>query len=328
MKRRKFITLIGGAAAASSVSWPFVGRAQQPAMPVIGFLHHASPNQFAILSVAFRQGLKEAGFVDGQNVAIEYRWAEDHRDRLPALAADLVRRRVAVIVVNTPSMAAAKAATATIPIVFVSANDPIAAGLVASFNRPGGNATGVYFLIAALEAKRLELLRELMPKTSLIAALVNPDFPSAESQSREMQEAARTLGFDLLIVKASTESELDTAFATFVRERAGALAVASDGFFFFRRDRIAALAASHGLPTIFPQREATVAGGLMSYWNERTRRLSPGRHLRRPHPQRREVRRPASATVGEGRAGHQYEDREGARSDLPALATRPRRRGD
>jgi putative tryptophan/tyrosine transport system substrate-binding protein len=179
--------------------------------------------------------------------------------------ADLVRRQVAVIVVNTPSMAAVKAATATIPIVFVSADDPVAAGLAASFNRPGGNATGVYFLITALEGKRLELLRELVPKAPLIAALVNPNFPSAESQSREMQEAARALGFPLLIVRASTESELDAAFATLIRERAGALAVASDGFFFFRRERIAAFAASHGLPTIFPQREAAVAGGLMSY---------------------------------------------------------------
>jgi putative tryptophan/tyrosine transport system substrate-binding protein len=261
LRRRQFITLLGGTAA----TWPLAARAQQAAMPVIGFLHHAWPDQFAILGVAFRQGLKEAGFVDGQNVAIEYRWAEDHRDRLPTLAADLVRRQVAVIVVNTPSMVAAKAATATIPIVFVSADDPVAAGLAASFNRPGGNATGVYFLIAALEGKRLELLRELAPKTSLIAALVNPDFPSAEFQSREMQEAARALGFHLLIVKASTESELDTAFATLVRERVGALAVASDGFFFFRRERIAALAASHGLPSIFPQREAAIAGGLMSY---------------------------------------------------------------
>jgi putative tryptophan/tyrosine transport system substrate-binding protein len=261
MRRRQFITLLGGAAAA----WPLAARAQRPAMPVIGFLHHAWPDQFAILGVAFRQGLKEAGFVEGQNVAIEYRWAEDHHDRLPSLAADLVRRQVAVIVVNTPSMAAAKAATATIPIVFVSADDPVAAGLAASFNRPGGNATGVYFLITALEGKRLELLRELAPKTSLIAALVNPDFPSAESQSREMQQAARALGFQLLIVKAGTESELDTAFVTLVRERVGALAVASDGFFFFRRERITAFAAAHRLPTIFPQREAAVAGGLMSY---------------------------------------------------------------
>jgi putative ABC transport system substrate-binding protein len=206
LRRRQFITLFGGATAA----WPLATRAQQPTMPVVGFLHHAAPDVAAALRAAFRQGLKEAGFVDGQNVAIEYRWAEDHRDRLPTLAADLVRRQVAVIVVNTPSMAAAKAATATIPIVFVSADDPLAAGLVASFNRPGGNATGVYFLITALEGKRLELLRELAPKTSLIAALVNPDFPRAESQSREMQEAARALGFQLLIVKARTERASST----------------------------------------------------------------------------------------------------------------------
>jgi putative tryptophan/tyrosine transport system substrate-binding protein len=178
---------------------------------------------------------------------------------------DLVRRQVAVIVANTPSMQAAKAATTTIPIVFVSAEDPVALGLVASFNRPGGNATGIYFLTAALEAKRAELLHELVPKAAAIALLVDPNFPGAETQSREMQETARSLGVNHLILKAGTESELDAAFAALVRERVGALAVAASGFFFFRREQLVALAARHGVPAVYPWREAAAAGGLMSY---------------------------------------------------------------
>ena len=259
MKRREFITLIGGAIA----EWPLAARAQQPAMPVIGFLHHASPDVAAMVGAAFRQGLREAGFVDGQNVRIEYRWAEERYDRLPEFAADLVRRDVAVIVTNTPTMQAAKGATSTIPIVFVSADDPIPLGLVASFNRPGGNATGIYFLIATLEGKRAELLHELVPTAAKIGLLVDPNFPSAESQSREMQEAARSLGFNLLIERAGTPRDIDTAFATLVRERAGALAVAASRFFFFHRDQL--VAAHHGMPVVYPWRDAAVAGGLMSY---------------------------------------------------------------
>ena len=259
-RRRQFITLLGGAA-----TWPLAARAQQAAMPVIGFLHHASPDVAAMVGAAFRQGLREAGFVDGQNVRIEYRWAEERYDRLPEFAADLVRRDVAVIVTNTPTMQAAKAATSTIPIVFVSADDPIPLGLVASFNRPAGNATGIYFLIATLEGKRAELLHELVPTAAKIGLLVDPNFPSAESQSREMQEAARSLGFNLLIERAGTPRDIDTAFATLVRERAGALAVAASGFFFFHRDQLVALAAHHGMPVVYPWRDAAVAGGLMSY---------------------------------------------------------------
>jgi putative tryptophan/tyrosine transport system substrate-binding protein len=224
MNRREFIAGLGSAAA-----WPVVARAQQP-MPVIGFLHFASPDVVAPLDNAFRQGLKEMGFVVGENVRIEYRWAEDHSDRLQALAADLVRRDVAVIFTSTPSMQAAKAATATIPIIFASADDPVALGLVASFNRPGGNATGVYFLIAALEAKRAEIVHELVPKATTIALLVDPNHPSAEAQTREMEEAIRSFGLNLLILKAGTESDLDVAFATIDRERAGGLAVAASGF--------------------------------------------------------------------------------------------------
>jgi putative ABC transport system substrate-binding protein len=258
--RRQFITLLGGAA-----TWPLVAHAQQPAMPVIGFLHHASPDVAAGLAAAFRQGLKETGFVEGQNVRIEYRWAQGRYDLLPELAADLVRREVAVIMTNTPTSQVAKAATSTIPIVFASADDPIPLGLVASFNRPGGNATGIYFLIAALEGKRVEFLHEVVPKPGTIALLVDPNFPSAATQTLAMRQAARSLGLNLLVVTAGTERDIDTAFATLVRERAGALAVAASGFFFFHREQLVALAAHHGMPVVYPWRDAAAAGGLMSY---------------------------------------------------------------
>jgi putative ABC transport system substrate-binding protein len=258
--RRQFITLLGGAA-----TWPLVAHAQQPAMPVIGFLHHASPDVAAGLAAAFRQGLKETGFVEGQNVRIEYRWAQGRYDLLPELAADLVRREVAVIMTNTPTSQVAKAATSTIPIVFASADDPIPLGLVASFNRPGGNATGIYFLIAALEGKRVEFLHEVVPKPGTIALLVDPNFPSAAAQTLAMRQAARSLGLNLLVVTAGTERDIDTAFATLVREGAGALAVAASGFFFFHREQLVALAAHHGMPVVYPWRDAAAAGGLMSY---------------------------------------------------------------
>jgi len=258
--RRQFITLLGGAA-----TWPLVAHAQQPAMPVIGFLHHASPDVAAGLAAAFRQGLKETGFVEGQNVRIEYRWAQGRYDLLPELAADLVRREVAVIMTNTPTSQVAKAATSTIPIVFASADDPIPLGLVASFNRPGGNATGIYFLIAALEGKRVEFLHEVVPKPGTIALLVDPNFPSAATQTLAMRQAARSLGLNLLVVTAGTERDIDTAFATLVREGAGALAVAASGFFFFHREQLVALAAHHGMPVVYPWRDAAAAGGLMSY---------------------------------------------------------------
>jgi putative ABC transport system substrate-binding protein len=202
--RRQFITLLGGAA-----TWPLVANAQQPAMPVIGFLHHASPDVAAGLAAAFRQGLKETGFVEGQNVRIEYRWAQGRYDLLPELAADLVRREVAVIMTNTPTSQVAKAATSTIPIVFASADDPIPLGLVASFNRPGGNATGIYFLIAALEGKRVEFLHEVVPKAGTIALLVDPNFPSAATQTLAMRQAARSLGLNLLVVTAGTERDIE-----------------------------------------------------------------------------------------------------------------------
>jgi putative ABC transport system substrate-binding protein len=260
VRRRQFITALGGA-----LAWPLAARAQQAAMPVVGFLNSASPDAFTRTLPAFRQGLDATGYVEGRNVAIEYRWAESQNDRLPELAADLARRQVAVIVANTPSMLPAKAATATIPIVFVSADDPVAMGLANSFNRPGGNATGVYFLLAALEAKRAELLHEVVPSSTTIALLVDPNFPSAETQSREMHEAAHSLGLDLLVLKAGTEHDLDTAFAALVREHVGALAIAATGFYFFRRGQLIALAARHAVPAVYPRREAVMDGGLMSY---------------------------------------------------------------
>jgi ABC-type uncharacterized transport system substrate-binding protein len=262
MRRRKFIALLSGAAA-----WPVVARAQQPAMPVIGCLNSAAAAPIAHLLAAFRRGLGETGFIEGQNVAIEYRLAEGQYDRLPALAADLVNRRVSVIAVGggTVSALAAKASTATIPIVFISDSDPVKIGLVASINRPGGNVTGIHQLTAGLEAKRIGLLHELVPGATTIAVLVNPNYTDAEAQIREVQEAARTLGLQLQVLRASRESDFDAAFAAVIAQRASALLIASDPFLFSRRNQLVALAARHAIPAIYQFRECAAIGGLMSY---------------------------------------------------------------
>ena len=262
MKRREFITLIGGAAA----TWPLAAKAQPAAMPVIGFLNGGSPEPFADYVAAFRQGLGETGFAEGRNVAIEYRWAEGQTDRLPALAADLVRRQVGVIAAagSAPALAA-KTATATIPIVFSGGGDPVRLGLADSLSRPGGNATGVNMFSTSLEPKRLGLLREIVPNAALIAVLVNPTGPNSEAQSRDVQEAARAVGQKIHILHASSEGELDTSFATVTQLRAAALLTGSDFFFNSRRDHIVALAARHAIPAIYEWREFAAAGGLMSY---------------------------------------------------------------
>ena len=261
MKRRQFITLLGGAAA-----WPLAARAQRAAMPVIGFLRSTSLADAAHLVGAFRRGLKETGFVEGQNVAIEYRSAEDQGDRLPVLVADLVRRKVAVIVGNTPSVLAAKAATTTVPIVFASGDDPVKDGLVASLSRPGGNVTGVSFLNSVLAAKRLELLHQIAPNATIIAAMLEKPVSSGlEAERRDLLVAAQAIGQQLIVLDVSSDREIETAFTTLVQRGAGAVFVGTGAFMNSQRERIVALAARHGVPAIYNWREAVAAGGLMSY---------------------------------------------------------------
>ena len=263
MIRREFITLLSGAAAA----WPLAARAQQPAVPVIGFLNPASPDGFADRLRGFRQGLKDTGYVEGENVTIEYRWAENHIERLPSLAADLVRRQVNLIAAfagDIPALAA-KAATTTIPIVFLNGADPVKSGLVASLNRPGGNVTGISLLAGTVNAKRLELIHELVPRVATVAVLNNPIVTEAETRLRDLQEAARTLGLRLLFQTVGSERELDAAFATIAEQKAGALFVDGNPFFVSRRDQLIGLAARQALPTMYFEREFAAAGGLMSY---------------------------------------------------------------
>jgi putative ABC transport system substrate-binding protein len=262
MKRREFIAGFGSAAA-----WPIAARAQQPPMPVIGFLNAASPGPLRQQIAAFGEGLKESGYLEGQNVAVEYRWAEGQYNRLPALVADLARRQVSVIVSGggAPAVLAAKAATTTIPIVFTAGADPVASGFVTSLNRPDGNVTGVYHFNSGLEAKRLGLLHEIVPKAMTIGVLVNPNFLDAERQLRDVQEAAVRLGVQLVVVRANAESDFDAAFSTVVQQRAGALLVCASPYFNTRREQLVILAARHALPAIYEWRDFAAAGGLMSY---------------------------------------------------------------
>jgi putative ABC transport system substrate-binding protein len=261
--RREFVAAFGGAAA----TWPLAARAQQATMPVIGWLNAGSPDESGVRIRVFRQGLGETGYVEGRNVAIEYRWADDQNDRLPALAADLVRRQVTVIAaLGVPAVTAAKAATTTIPIVFQGGFDPVAVGVVASLNRPGGNLTGVSSLGVGLGPKRLELLHELVPTATVVALLVNPTNPtSSETQSRDMEAAARTLGLQLHVLHASNERDFETVFASLIRLRADGLVIGNDGFLITWAAQLGALTLRHAVPTIYQFREFAVAGGLMSY---------------------------------------------------------------
>jgi putative ABC transport system substrate-binding protein len=263
MRRREFITLLGGAA----VAWPLAARGQQAALPVIGYLSARSPDDTAHLVAAFRRGLGEQGFVEGQNVTIEYQWALGQYDRLPAMAAEFVRRPVTVLTTTggEPAALAAKAATSTIPIVFATGTDPVKAGLVASYNRPGGNATGINFQTADMEAKRFGLLHELMPQAKTVAFLYNPKFAAAEGQLRDVREAARTLGLQINVLHASTDNEINAAFRTMVQQQTAALILAADPFFDTRRSQLVVLAAYNMLPAIYQFREYAAAGGLMSY---------------------------------------------------------------
>src|SRR5262245_45694559 len=281
MRRRDFITLLGGAAAA----WPIAARAQQAAMPVVGFLNSASPGGYVPMVAAFRQGLKEAGYVEGQNVAVEYRWAEGQYDRVPVIALELVDRRVAVLVANTPGVLALKAAITMSPIVFTTASDPVQIGLVASMSRPAGNVTGATTMGVELASKLLELAHELVPTASVVAALINPANSSAEPQLRDLQAAAPTLGVQLHVVHASSERDFGTVFANLAELRPGALVIANDGFFISRNEQLGTLAARHALPAIF-QGAFAAAGGLMSYGGSlpETYRQAAGRILKGEKP--------------------------------------------
>jgi putative tryptophan/tyrosine transport system substrate-binding protein len=268
MRRREFIRVLGGAA----VSWPLPTLAQEPVTPTIGFISSGTPDTFEDMAAAFRQGLKEIGYIDGLNVAIEYRWADGQYDRLPAQADELVKRRVALIFASggVGPTRAAKAATTTVPIVFTAAYDPVAFGLVGSLNRPEGNVTGVTFFAGMLGAKRLELLRDLLPKATVVAMLANPDNPNIDNEAADVRAAARALGMQLQVVTASTDGEIDATFARLAGQTTDALFVHADPFFQTRSNQIVALAARYAVPTIYPNRAFTTAGGLLSYATSQT----------------------------------------------------------
>ena len=327
MRRREFITLLGGAAA----GWPLSARAQQPAMPVIGLLGSESPDLWAGRMRAFHQGLGEMGYVDGRNVAIEYRWAEGHNDRLPALAADLVRRRVTVIAApgSTPATLAAKAATSTIPIIFWIGSDPIELGLVVSLNRPEGNLTGVTTLNHGLVAKRVQLLHEVVPGTNSIAVLINPTSPTLTKISIEdAQAAARSLGLELHMLNASTERDFDLVFANLIQLRAAGLVIGTDTFFSSRLEQLAALSVRHAVPSIYHFREFAAAGGLIAYGGSLAEAFRGTGVYTGRIAQGREARQPAGPASNESGAVHQPEDRQGAWVGYPTAFNRPCRRAD
>ena len=324
MNRREFITLLGGAA----VAWPLAASAQQPAMPVIGFLDPTSPNTFADRQRGFRQGLKDTGYVEGENVAVVYQFAENQIDQLPELAAELVRRQVNVIATLANGALAAKAATATTPIVFVLAEDPVRLGLVASLARPGGNLTGINFLSGELLAKRLELVRELIPAATRVAVLVNPNGPNSETTLRDVQSAARTIGLEIQILNATTSREISLAFATFVHKRPDALFVDIDPFFTSRQVQLVHLATRHAVPTTYPGRQFVDVGGLMSYGSNlpdawRQLGVYTGRILKGT--------KPADLPVVQASKFELVINAETARIlglEVPSSLARPRRRGD
>jgi putative ABC transport system substrate-binding protein len=321
MRRRELLFLLAGAMSATRNL-----RAQQRAMPVIGFLGNETPGALAGNLVAFRQGLSEGGYIDGQSVAIEYRWAESQYNRLPALAAELVGRNVDVIATSggDSSALAAKNATSTIPIVFVAA-DPVGMGLVASLARPGGNLTGFSIVAGKLNPKRLDLLSELVPQAGVIALLVNPNNPNAERITRDVRGAARAKRLECHILKASTEGGIDAAFAALVQLHAGALVVGADPFFRSQGDQLVALARRDAVPAIYFGREFAAAGRPDQLWTERHPDVSPGRHLCRKDSQRRQAQRSAGPGTDDIRAGHQSEDCRGAGPHCPASDPRPRR---
>jgi len=322
MNRRAFITLLGGAAA-----WPLAAHAQQPTMPVVGFLNAQSPDTLGDLLRGFRQGLRDTGYIEGENVAIAYRFAENQIDRLPELAADLVRRRVAVIATTggPPSAFAAKTATTMIPIVFAINEDPVKLGLVASLARPGGNLTGINFFTAELVAKRLELLRELVPAAARIAVLVNPaNATTTATTLREVEAAAPALGLQLKILNASTTGEINAAFAELARDRADALFVASDAFFFIRRTQIVNLASRYAIAATYSTRDYPEAGGLMSHGTNLTDAFRQA-GVCRSNPQGRKARGAACRAVIQVRDGHQPRDRQDARPHHFRILPRPRR---
>jgi putative tryptophan/tyrosine transport system substrate-binding protein len=326
VRRREFIALLGGTAA-----WPLAARAQQPTMPTVGLVNAGSPESAAYRTSAFRQGLSEAGYIKGRNVTIEYRWAEGHHERVPELVADLVRRRVAVIATpgDTSAALAAKAATSTIPIVFGVGQDPVKPSLVASLARPGGNATCVNFFIAELAAKRLGLLREMVPHTARVAALLNPaNAANAEATLQDLQTGSRATGLQIRVLNASSRGEIDAAFAMLAREKLDALFVSGDGFFNSRRVQLALLAVRYAVPGNLFAARLSRGWRADELWNAVSRRAPPGRRLHRPDPQGRQARRLAGIAADKVRACHQHPS---GQSDQPrgaADAARPRRRGD